>query len=546
LKIKPIILSALILLTTFSTSCKKNENKGSGSNYMFNSCLLNNPQSLDPQYSSDASSATVISNLYSGLLKMDETGAVVCDGAESYTVSSDGLVYTFKLRQDIYWFFDKNDDDKTDEDEYFNVTAKDYVFAFNRLLSPVTQSPHSEKFLCIKGAEKHLNGTTTQLEGVTSTDDYTLIITLEYANADFINLLTTNAAKPCNEEFFLSTKGRYGLDDKSVMSNGSFFIRQWFYDPYGKNNILYMKRNSINSENNTVHPSYLSFSIEKSENDIISSFKKGNTDCFSSMNFDSSYNKNKYYYTAEKTITLGLIFNPSNKIYSNKNLQRALACSIDKKAVEKEINSDISIAYGIIPSGIKLMGKSYREQASDNSFDCYNSDEAIKLFNSAKKELGVESLSSEKILVSTSSLNSKYLHILSQQWQELFGYYIGIEEVSDNEFYSRLEEGDYSIALYPATADYNSGVAFLKKLDECPYVPMTAQCSQAINQLDRIDNSSEYVERFSSIEKQILDENCFIPIFYKNTYLVIKKENEDVVYDAFSGAVNYQNAKHYN
>jgi oligopeptide transport system substrate-binding protein len=86
----------------------------------------------------------------------------------------------------------------------------------------------------------------------------------------------------------------------------------------------------------------------------------------------------------------------------------------------------------------------------------------------------------------------------------------------------------------------------LKKLVQCPYINLTAQCSQAINQLDCIGNSSEYVERFSSIEKQILDENCFIPIFYKNTYLVIKKENEDVVYDAFSGAVNYQNAKHYN
>ncbi|MBE6840356.1 MAG: peptide ABC transporter substrate-binding protein [Ruminococcus sp.] len=513
---------------------------------MFNACLLNNPESLDPQYSSDASSATVISNLYSGLLKSDSTGTIICDGAESYTVSDDGLVYTFKLRQDVYWFFDKNDNDKADDDEYFNVTAKDYVFAFNRLLSPVTQSPHSEKFLCIKGAQNQLSGSTSQLSGVTSADDYTLTITLEHPNADFPMLLTTNAAKPCNEEFFLSTKGRYGLDDNSVMSNGAFFIRQWFYDPYGSNNILYMKRNAVNSENNTVHPSYLSFSIEKSQSDIVSSFKKGKTDCFSSMSFDGSYNKNKHYYNAEKTITLGLIFNPENEIYSNQNLRKAIAYSIDKEAVKKEINSDISVAYGIIPSGINLLGQSYRELSDHSAFSCYNKDEAVRFFERAKKELAIESLSSEKILVSTSSLNSKYLHILSQQWQELFGYYIGVEEVSDKEFYSRLESGEYSIALYPATADYNSGISFLKKLEQCPYINLTAQCSQAINQLDCIGNSSEYVERFSSIEKQILDENCFIPIFYKNTYLVIKKENEDVVYDAFSGAVNYQNAKHYN
>jgi oligopeptide transport system substrate-binding protein len=77
LKIKPVFLAALILCTSFSASCKKNEDKGSGSNYMFNACLLNNPESLDPQYSSDASSATVISNLYSGLLKADSTGTII-------------------------------------------------------------------------------------------------------------------------------------------------------------------------------------------------------------------------------------------------------------------------------------------------------------------------------------------------------------------------------------------------------------------------------------------------------------------------------------
>ena len=82
---------------------------------MFNLCLLGNPKSLDPQFANDESSNTVIANLYSGLLKMDESGTILCDNAESYTISPDGKSYTFKLRQDNYWFIDKNKNDKADE-----------------------------------------------------------------------------------------------------------------------------------------------------------------------------------------------------------------------------------------------------------------------------------------------------------------------------------------------------------------------------------------------------------------------------------------------
>ena len=67
----------------------------------------------------------------------------------------------------------------------------------------------------------------------------------------------------------MSTKGRYGLDDRSVMSNGPFFVRQWFYDPYGSNNILYMRKNEINvNDKYEVLPSFVSFSVQDSEAEV--------------------------------------------------------------------------------------------------------------------------------------------------------------------------------------------------------------------------------------------------------------------------------------
>ena len=153
---------------------------------------------------------------------------------------------------------------------YFPVTAQDYVFALKRILSPEMQSPYAKEFSCIKGGEACINGSASaDSVGVRAKDDYTLEVQLDYPSADFLALMATTAASPCNEEFFLSTRGRYGLDDDSVMSNGAFFVRQWFYDPYGKNNILYMKKNYANSyDDDKIYPSFLSFTIEESASDI--------------------------------------------------------------------------------------------------------------------------------------------------------------------------------------------------------------------------------------------------------------------------------------
>ena len=264
---KRIIAAMCAALCTVSLfSCGSSDTNG-GEGHMYSVALKGNPQSLDPQFAEDESSATVIKNLYSGLMQTDKDGNLSVCTASDYNVSADGLVYTFDLREDNYWFFDENDDDVIDDGEYFPVTAADYVFALKRLLDPQMKSPYAKDFACIKNGEKILSGQLSPDDsGIVAKSDTQLEITLDYPCAEFLKLLSTQAAFPCNEEFFLSTKGRYGLDDRSVMSNGPFYVRQWFYDPYGSNNILYMRKNSANvCESYEVLPSYVSFSIEEGQ-----------------------------------------------------------------------------------------------------------------------------------------------------------------------------------------------------------------------------------------------------------------------------------------
>ncbi len=539
-----LFLSMLMCAAVF-TSCG-NDDKEDGSGHMYNVSLNGNPESLDPQFAYDSASNTVIRNLYSGLMRVDKSGNVVCCNAANYKVSDSGMVYTFTLKDDNFWFFDVNDDDVISEDEYFPVTAYDYAFALRRVLDPRMKSPYRDDFSCIVGAYEVMNGLEpVDFAEIHADDEKTLKIVLTTPNAEFLQLMASPAAYPCNEEFFNSTKGRYGLDDRSVMSNGAFFVRQWFYDPYGSNNILYMKRNDANwSTTYDIMPSFLSFSIEDNEDDIRAVFKEGETECFSTLN-SSPYNEEKYLIEGIPATTLGFVFNPENEIFSNINMRKALALSIDRDELSGKIDSDLQAARGIIPPALKVHGRSYRELISDRPLGVYDEAQAAECYETARKEENFASIGDLKILVSGETVDSSYLHIITRKWQDLFGFYIGIEEVSGYEFENRINSGEYTIALYPLKGKAATGSAVIRELEEsavCGEVPEIKAASESVLTCSSVDM---LVEKYSEAEKAIVDTYCFVPIFYKNSYLIANKANEDIIYDPFTESIDYRIAQNY-
>ena len=544
-KILAMTVCAAICSGAFG-GCGDSNKKGDGAGHMYSAALASNPKSLDPQFATDPSSATVIKNLYSGLVMQAKDGSITCCNAESYDISADGCVYTFKLREDNYWFFDENEDDKIDEDEYFPVTADDYVFAFRRILDPSMHSPFARDFMCLANSKNVAEGSyaTTSL-GVQALDEHTLQINLEKPCAELLMLLTTPAAFPCNEEFFLSTKGRYGLDDRSVMSNGAFYVRQWFYDPYGSNNILYMRKNEINeNEKYEILPSYVSFSIQESDAEVRQCFKDEEAECFSTSKL-GGYNSGKYSVTGQKAITLGLVFNPADKLYSNAALRKAVALATDKSFLEKEKGSDIQPAYGVIPPAVNIFGRSYRELSSDKQFDVFDREQALELVAQAKAELKVSSIDSVKVIVDSSTIDSRHLHTLSQEWQDSLGIYIGIEDLTTAEFNERIANGDYSIALYPLKADINSGIAVFDKFGTVDCLKKAVGGQNISENIIESNSVEDLVNSYTAAERTIIEQYGFVPLFYKTSYLVAEKDNEDIIYDPFTGAIDYRIAKNY-
>ena len=544
---KHIISRALAVLTAgvllLPCGCSRGEDTGAG--YLFTVMLPDNPDCLDPQFTDHPQALAVLPNMTEGLLRLDADGEPVCGEAESYDISEDGLTYTFTLRDDCYWY-GKN----TDPDRPERVTARDYVFAFRRLLDPATRSPYAQEYLSIRNAQAVLReGADTQTLGVTAPDATTVIFELEYPDPEFLPLLAQSCAVPCNEEFFLSTNGRYGLDEDTVLCNGAFCLQKWNYDKYGSGNFLTMRKSRLYHDAENVYPSSLQFNIEHGRTDAEAVYAEGGADIMATGHYPKTYlQSHSYEVQAVRAVTLGLIFNPDNENLKNDELRQALACGIDRSRLEPLLSEDLETASGCIPPGITLLGRSYREMLADEPLSpAYDPVQAAQLFDKAAALLNLNTMNTMQIMVPSSIQDTEALLAVCQEWQNIFGYYIGIETVSPDEYDRRLAAGEYAIALYGITPQRNSPYAALEAYTAAAKLTgMTSGDLQTLmQQLRQTQQLSESVAVCGEAERAILRTHCFIPLFYKNSYLISTAGNQDIRYNPFGGAIDLREAKHF-
>ena len=130
--------------------------------------LWSDPPTLDPHLVTDTTSAGLIVEMFSGLVTLNSDLEIVPDLAESWDLSENGTLYTFKLREDIK-FSDGSP-----------ITANDFSYSFNRAANPDTESPVAELYLGdIVGVQEVLDGESNEISGVKVIDDRNIQIKID-------------------------------------------------------------------------------------------------------------------------------------------------------------------------------------------------------------------------------------------------------------------------------------------------------------------------------------------------------------------------------
>ena len=149
---------------------------------VFNRGTASDPDSLDPHVTGGNSAASIVYDLYLGLMTVDGKGEVVHGAAESHTVSADGLTWTFKLRPNLRWSDGRP------------LPAEDWVWSFRRMLDPKTAYPLASRLFPIRNARAVATGQmpVTAL-GVSAVDARTLKIELENPTPYFTDIIMSAA-----------------------------------------------------------------------------------------------------------------------------------------------------------------------------------------------------------------------------------------------------------------------------------------------------------------------------------------------------------------
>ncbi len=171
-------------------------------------------KSLDPHFIDGLNESSVEGDLLIGLLTMDAAAAPMPGAATSWSVAPDGKTWTFHLR-DHFWSDGRN------------VTAQDFVFAWQRLLDPKTGAAYAYNLWVVKNAHAISEGKLPPSAlGVRATDDRTLVVELEHPAAYLPELLTHDTAYPLPRHVLLA-KGNAWSMPQNFVGNGPYVPTQW-------------------------------------------------------------------------------------------------------------------------------------------------------------------------------------------------------------------------------------------------------------------------------------------------------------------------------
>ena len=322
----------------------------------YSSTFSGNPTTFNYLLDYYADNTAIITNLVDGLLENDNHGNIVPSLAEDWSVSSDGLTYTYKLRKNAKWF-------TADGEEYAPVKAQDFVTGIKYAVDNKSQAIDLIQN-SIKGLNDYITGVDSDFSkvGVKAIDDQTVEYTLVRPEPYWNSKTTNSILFPVNEEF-LNSKGKdFGtLSPDSILYSGPYLLK----DFTSKSSIEYVKNpHYYDHDKVSIEHVKLAYFDGSDQELTIRNFESGAYSIAgvypNSSNFAKTkekYKDNIVYSLQDKT-SWYFNFNVNRKVYNhtakttdeqkkstetavlNKNFRQAVNFALDRTAYSAQSNGE--------------------------------------------------------------------------------------------------------------------------------------------------------------------------------------------------------------
>ncbi|MDS3017913.1 peptide ABC transporter substrate-binding protein [Streptococcus pneumoniae] len=216
-KSKYLTLAGLVLGTgVLLSACGNSSTASKTYNYVYSS----DPSSLNYLAENRATTNDIVTNLVDGLMENDQYGNYVPSLAEDWTVSQDGLTYTYKLRKDAKWF-------TSEGEEYAPVTAQDFVTGLQYAADKKSEALYLVQD-SVAGLDDYITGKTSDFStvGIKALDDQTVQYTLARPEPYWNSKTTSTILFPVNADFLKSKGDDFGkVDPANILYSGPFLMK---------------------------------------------------------------------------------------------------------------------------------------------------------------------------------------------------------------------------------------------------------------------------------------------------------------------------------
>lgn len=410
---------------------------------------MGEPNTLDPHVVSGTWENRILGNMFLGLLTESGDGSDMAGAAESWTISDDGTVYTFKIR-DHTW------SDGTP------VTAGDFVFSLRRVLDPETAADYASLLYPIKNSEAANTGNAAlDTIGVKAIDDKTLEITLESPTPYFLSQLTHYTAWPVPRHV-IEKHGDAWTRKGNIVTNGAYVL-----DEYIPNTHVKLSRNPKFYDAANVKIDRIVYFPGEDRTAGLKRFRAGEVDVLTDFSSDQfSWLKENLATETRIAPYLGIYYYPFNTRkppFDDVRVRQALSMAMDRETiVDKVMGTGEIAAYSFVPPGVGNYGMpSYATWKGKSQAD------RVAMAKELLEEAGYNADNPlEFVLRYNTSENHKRIAIaVSAMWKKALGVKVELFNSEVKVHYADLGKGDFQIARAGWIADYDDAQNFLYLLE---------------------------------------------------------------------------------
>ncbi|MEQ2525733.1 peptide ABC transporter substrate-binding protein [Bacillaceae bacterium CLA-AA-H227] len=539
-----LLLSLMLVISSFLAACGGGDDAGKDKEGADNTAAVQELKmlestaipSMDSVMAQDTVSFTTLNNVNEGLYRLDPNQEVVEGVADGEpTISEDGTVYTFKLK-DAKW---SNGEP---------VTANDFVYAWQRAIDPENASPYGPYMMDgkIKGAAEITAAAAEKKEydlstlGVKAVDDKTLEVTLERPIPYFKSLMAFPTFYPQNQKFVEEQGENFGLKAENVLYNGPFVLSEW--DGSTDEEWVYAK-NTEYWDADTVKLEKLTWNVLKESQAAANAFETGEVDITGKLSSDvvPQYEGDERLLNwLEPTIFWLKMNQKNNPALKNVNIRKAIAQAINKQDFVDGVlaNGSIVANYAVPNEFVKNdeTGEDFRS-INGNELLPYNVDEAKKSWEAGLAELGTDSVEVRYLGDDTESAKKAAEYVKNQLETNLPGIKVTVESVPFSVRLDRENAQDYDLQMAGWGPDYLDPMTFSdlwltgggnNKMDysneKYDQLVKDAQTTLAQSPVERY-------EALAEAERILIEEDAAIaPLYQRSSNLLVSEKVENFTY----------------